>query len=225
MKEKIALFDFCETLANFQTADPYVDFVRQNHSNPRMKFWHFFHKIAIKLKIVSILYRLFPDSSPNKRFILKQLSGLSYDVLEKDAQCYYEMQIKPNLIPRIISELKALKEEGYRIMLVSGGYNLYLKFFARDFGIHQDDIESTIIDFDSRNRCKGTFKGKDCLGNEKLKRLNHRFPEREGLFFYAYSDSESDMPFLKWADKGFVVRNVNTPKWDNNNLFGEILWQ
>ena len=25
---KVALFDFCETIANFQTADAYVDFVR-----------------------------------------------------------------------------------------------------------------------------------------------------------------------------------------------------
>ena len=33
--KKIALFDFCETIANFQTADAFVDFVRFNENKKK----------------------------------------------------------------------------------------------------------------------------------------------------------------------------------------------
>ena len=139
---KVALFDFCETLANFQTADAYVEFVKTHCANHKSKllFREKVYKILKKNRVVSILTRLFPQRSINKRLICFQLRGLNYYDMDRLAKDYYDDIIKPNLIMPVVDELVELKKENYRIILVSGGYDIYLKYFAAEYGINEKDI-------------------------------------------------------------------------------------
>lgn len=223
-KEKVALFDFCETLVNFQTADAYVNYTRLHYGKFRMSFWHLVHLLVSKLRVISFLEFLFPKSSINKRIILRQLSSESFEKLDKVASEYYLNQIRPNLIRSVVNEMVRLKNEGYRVMLISGGYYIYLKYFAYEFGIKEDDIIATRLRF-INGKCAGTFEGKDCLFEEKTTRLNFLFPNKDSYFFQAYSDSKSDCPMLDWADRGVVVRNISAKKWDINNQYKEIIWE
>ena len=56
---KIALFDFCETLANFQTADAYVKYVISKDYIKINKGFNYYLQIFLsKLKISSVLFHL-----------------------------------------------------------------------------------------------------------------------------------------------------------------------
>ena len=219
--KKIALFDFCETIANFQTADAFVDFVRFNENKKSIKQWKRLHSILKRTKIVKILSLLFPQHSINKRIYAMQLRGLSYDRLNELAKDYYKQVICQNLIPDVLNELIKLRNEGYRILLVSGGYDLYLNYFAEDYSINSKDVISTKFYFKG-GICTGMFDGKDCMGKEKVIRLNQHII-KDRYYSIAFSDSKSDIPMLDWADEGIVIRKSSNNKW--NKKYKEIIWK
>ena len=219
---KLALFDFCETLVDFQTADRYVEFALKNLT-PRPHYYY--SKVLSFLQHKGIIWRvskIFPTASLNKRLVLRQLNGISESKLKQLAKDYYELELKPHFITKTIEELKIRQEKGYRIVLLSGGYDIYLKCFAEDFGIAEEDIISTKIKF-NRGCCTGSFEGIDCQWEHKIELLNRCF-KRDTLESVAYSDSKSDIPMLSWANEGIVIRRKGAPKWDMNNQFNEIIW-
>ena len=207
---KVALFDFCETIANFQTADAYVDYVRNNSRRSSSRIYKIIHTILAKTRVIKLLSILLPKSSINKRIYALQLRGIPSSELDFLGKGYYEDIIRPNLIHPVIEELKRLQEKGYRIVLVSGGYDLYLKYFANEYGISNNDLICTNFIF-SKGVCTGRFLGKDCLYEEKVRRLNLKMKSNQRGSI-AFSDSQSDAPMLEWADEGIVVRNVNKNK-------------
>ncbi len=220
MNEKVALFDFCETLVDFQTADAYVDFVRRKIRSRRMLRLETVQKTLNRVKFIKILEKLFPGHSINKRIKLFQLKGLSKDVLVKCAEEYYSQKIKPHFIGEMIDVMKSLKADGYYVGLVSGGYGIYLQYFCKEYGL--DFLISSNIEINN-NVCTGRFDGLDCMNENKTYLLNRTFnkiPDDS----VAYSDSQTDIPFLQWAKKGVVVSREKTQKWSVNNNFEEIIW-
>lgn len=221
-KLKIALFDFCETLANFQTADAFVQFVRESSNSPRMQRKEIFRQTLYKTRIISILMRLFRKSSINKRLILWQLKGFRESELERLAESYYYTKVKPNLISPVIKELIRLQMNGWRIVIVSAGYEIYLKYFCHDYCISEKNLISVKIKFTNRI-CDGCFDGGDRLW-DKTQKLDQIY-SKEKIESIAYSDSISDLPLLTWANKGVVVRRHDKKSWSEKYNFKEIIWQ
>lgn len=57
----------------------------------------------------------------------------------------------------------------------------------------------------------GKFSGENCRGEEKVRRLKAEFDiDRIDEF---YSDSVSDLPLAKIADKAFLIKNGTPEKW------------
>lgn len=224
-KIKVAIFDFCETLVNFQTADRFVEFVIKRYPCFYSSLFRHIYHICFCLGIVSYIERRYPSLSFSKRFVLYMLKGYSKTLLDKAAKEYYYEVIKPNLITRLITELKEKQNNDFIIYIVSGGYSTYIKYFAEDFGINSTHIISTRIKFE-KNRCTGTFDGPDCMNKEKVLLLNKLFGDMSNIFSIAYSDSSSDIPMLEWATEGVVVRKKgDLVKNFNNNRFRQIVWE
>jgi len=221
---KVALFDFCETLVDFQTADAYVHYVREITGNKRMLRLNIVHSILIRIKVIRLLSLIFRYSSINKRIILYQLKGFTQQELDRYAEQYYANRIKPKLNKLLIKELILKQQEGYTIVLVSGGYDIYLKFFSVEFNI--DGLISTKIRF-KNNKCTGKFDGIDCLWDNKITLLENYFKGQQidKQKSYAYSDSKSDLPLLRWVNNGVVVRKDMPSKWALKEGFCQIVWK
>jgi phosphoserine phosphatase len=135
---KIAFFDFCDTLVNFQTADAFVDFVRKTEANFSMRFLNDLLYFLRKVKITVIFHKLFPDLAIEKRIKLLQLRGLTYAELNKLASLYYQELIRPNIIPPTVAEIQRLYQLGYEICLVSAGYSIiYSTLFQQKLHINK----------------------------------------------------------------------------------------
>ena len=119
-KEKIALFDFCETLVSFQTADAFVRFVGEATGSARVSRMLRIHHFLDRKGIIGRLYKLFPESSPGKRLVARGLKGFREDALDELAGRYYAQRLRPALIPEVVGRLRSLQRDGWRIVLVSG---------------------------------------------------------------------------------------------------------
>ena len=220
---KIALFDFCETIVKFQTADAFVHYIRNRSNDRRMNFINKTHSFLIKSRILAILENIFPKSSLNKRLLLYQLKGFPKSKLRHFAKLYYYNKIKQAFIEPILLELTKKKEEGYRIIIVSGGYDIYLNYFVEEFKL--DGLISTQIKFNKSDICMGEISGIDCLWGNKVTLLESFFSQEniDMSNSVAYSDSFTDIPMLNWVQNGIVVSNNNVEKWMKK--YKIILWE
>lgn len=216
---KVALFDFCETIANFQTADAYVRYV-QSHSKPTNLYVRYAHAIMARLRIMSIWRRLQPKGSIDKRLMLLQLRGRTYNEMDSLAKEYYENQIKPNMISPVLSELDRLKAEGYACYVVSAGFDIYLKYFCEEFGI--DGLLCTKIEF-QKNICTGRFDGQDCMFEYKIDYINSTIKGDKNKW-YAFSDSITDLPMLELVGNPVVVSRGQSQEWAENRKYKQIIW-
>lgn len=216
-KDKIALFDFCETIANFQTGDAFIHYVCNREKSIKLNLKKWFIRKTNKLK-----YK-FNKKYNGKETVLSLLKGFTYEKLNKYALAYYVEKVRPNFIPEVMSELLRLKTEGYRIYVISGGYDLYLKYFVEEYQL--DGFFSTNIKF-KNNICVGCFDGIDCMKENKITILNDFF-KNEPIKDYetiAYSDSPTDIPLLNYCKKAVVV----TPKdkcWADNTSYEKLVFK
>ena len=210
-EEKIALFDFCDTMINFQSADKYVRYVKAHvHNNARMRLSEVLRLFLMKTRLMRVLQAFSREGYVNKRMLLSQLRGLGARDMTGLAERFYRELICPNYVHEVIETLKRHKQEGYRLFIVSGGYDIYLKYVAEEFGF--EDVIATRLEFQD-GRFTGRYTGDDCMNENKVKMLREYFG-RESLRdcdSIAYSDSKSDIPLLRFCRRGVVVARKNCP--------------
>lgn len=220
--EKWALFDFCETLVNFQTADAFVYYVCEHSPNKHVRRWRKIYNMLRKIKLVAILERITRHKlSINKQLVLYSIKGQSETTIKRLAKDYYNECIVPNIIKDIFHRMKQCQHDGYKVMIVSGGYDVYIQHFVAEN--HLDGLLATQIAF-KKGFCTGRFKSEDCLRQGKIRYLNSSFQQKPD-FSVAYSDSRSDLPFLKWADESYVVSKNTSQFWTKENNLKEIIWE
>ncbi len=216
---KVALFDFCETIANFQTADAYVRYV-QSHSVPTNTGIRLLYNILNQSRILGVVRRLKPKGSVDKRFILKQMKGRTYEEMDRLAEDYYNNMIKPNMIEPVVTELRRLQSEGYGIYIISAGYDIYLKYFVQDFKV--DGLLSTKVEFKD-GVCTGRFDGQDCMFDYKIDYINTMIKGDHSQWL-AFSDSITDLPMLELVGNPVVISRGKSQTWAEKKGFKQIIW-
>ena len=205
-KRALYLFDFCDTLVSFQTANSYVQYVKKK-KDIQCRVMDFIVFIVKKIKLNRIIkIFLHNNMSLDKFILLYELKGISYEEMDLLAKEFYEKRIKKCLNKQIIDELLFAKSLGCTIGIISGGYDIYIKYFAKEFDI--PIVISSELNF-FNGFFSGKLKNKDCMGEEKVKKLLMFFNTRRlhNLFtrVVGYSDSDSDLPFLSLCDEKYVV--------------------
>lgn len=220
--EKICVFDFCETLVDFQTANAFVDFVRKRSGTIRMRLCESIYGILRKTKALKLMEHLSGYRySIGKRIKLYQLKGFRECDIEEMAKAFYVEMIHPHFIKESLSELERRRGDGFKVGLVSGGYGIYLKYFVKDFQL--DFLLSSNIAF-ANHRCIGKIAGNDCMRDNKVVALKEYF-DSNPLRSVAYSDSKADLPLLLWAREGVVLSRSRHQDWIDGYGFREIIWK
>jgi HAD superfamily hydrolase (TIGR01490 family) len=216
--KKLAIFDFCGTLISFQTADRYVQFcVERLQENKAVQRRHCMIRIMDKLRIFKI-YNHIRSNNWRKRMILWQLKGVSYETCDQLAKKYFEEELLPNVVQPLIEKLKAHLANGDRVCILSGGYDVYIKYFAHYFGV--EEIISSRIAF-SDGMCMGRMEGKDCMRKNKLEYIRPLIQNEKTI---CYTDSKSDLPLLELVDKPIVVSKGGHQKWAQERKYTQIIW-
>lgn len=214
MNRRLAIFDFCDTLTDFQTADRFVDFVLKGHRTPLVLLRDGLRAVFHRLRLLT--------GEKNKRAKLALLNGLPASLVQARARTYLDSVLLPRLRPEILEALFRHKRNGDYLVLASGGYDTYLNFFAERYGI--DRVVCTEIRF-SRGVCDGAINGADCMGAEKWRRIQsaiapHSFDLVDA---FAYSDSRSDMPMLAGVGHPVIVSRTPFVPWNPGNKFSVLV--
>ncbi len=223
MNRNFVVFDFCETLITFQTADRFVDFIIECEGYNKYRGLRKLTTWMVKFKLLAIIAKLYPELNLSKRLKLYQIKGLSRDFIKKYAEKYYYEILIKNRIDVLSELLINHKKNGDHILIVSGGYAPYIKYFSELHGVNS--YFATEIEFVDE-KVSGKFLGKDCLYQQKVKLIDF-YIKRNKIEFdesIAYSDSITDLPLLKWANSAYVVSKGQSQKWAKEYGFNEIVW-
>jgi HAD superfamily hydrolase (TIGR01490 family) len=211
--DKIALFDFCDTMVDFQTGNAFSKYVIAHGKIKTVR--------RLVYKVKHIWYKHILGKDLEKPLLLQCCRGISREKMEQMALNYYYEIVRPHLIKATMDKLLEYQQKGYKIYIVSGGFDLYIKYFAQEFNV--DGVFSTQVGFEN-NVCTGKYDGVDCMGDNKIKILQDYF-HTTTIDGVAFSDSITDMPLLKFVKTGFAVgTNLDYLKWAKDNNLKTLIY-
>ena len=210
-KTKIAIFDFCGTIVDFQSADAFVEYVVAKQPSKRSVRIEKIRRFLYKTRIMTIFGLL--KISLNKKMIALKLKNISADKVEKLARDYYEEVIKKHYISYTLECLERCKSENMHIILISAGYKQYLDYVAKD--LFFDYLISTRL-IRTKNVMNGKI-SKDVIGKRKkvllYKYLNSKFGHGNYQIEFSISDAKSDFPVLMISKEAIVMSKMSKQKW------------
>lgn len=194
-----AFFDFDDTL------------IDTNSSKIGFK-WLYDNKLIskgflLKTVIFGTLYkfRIISDQTMANSLI-KFYKNRKLEFFEKQAVDFYEILIKPRLVPKMVRKVQEHKNRGHHLVIVSGSIRYYLEPVAEDLDF--DNIISTDLEIGSDGVLTGRPIGKICL-NEYKRELAENLAKQEDFDLsnsFAYGDNESDIPLLQMVGNPIAVQ-------------------
>jgi len=125
----------------------------------------------------------------------------------KYLESHADLVVGKNVYPQLLARVAQEKAAGYRHVMATASYRLYVEAIAKRLGF--DDVIATDLSTDSSGHVLAQIDGHNCHDVAKLE-LVKRWMERHGLaratcHIRAYSDHVSDAPLLNYADEPFAT--------------------
>ncbi|MFZ3588050.1 HAD family hydrolase [Bacillus sp. DJP31] len=124
----------------------------------------------------------------------------------------------------LVVKIREHKKKGDTIIILSGALHPFLKAFTSDLQLDVHVISTELL-FDHNGLCSGEI-GQIVNGNVKVEKLQEWTTQQEILTnsptneIWAYADSESDIPLLKYVTHPIVVN----PKEDMIKIAEQNKW-
>lgn len=206
MSKILVIFDFCDTIITGQSVSLFINYLYNKES--------IIKKYYLKARTKLNPFKL--DDINYKNHLLKPYKGLTKNELDIIGEEFYNNVLKSRFNKKVISKLKSHKKRNHKIIVVSGGFDVYLKHFAKEF---ETKLISTKLEFKD-NKFTGRLM-KQCLNENKIKMLESNFNLKNYDLkkSFAYSDSQSDKELLSLFGNVYVIKkkddalNWIKPKW------------
>lgn len=127
------------------------------------------------------------------------------------AEHYWRHTLPRHLIPAGLARLQAHLARGDRCVIVSRGYEVYLRPWAESLGIR--DVLATRLETGADGRLTGAMPEPSCDGEHKPARLLALLGPRAGYELHAYGDGPGDFALLAAADCAFVRQGREFQPW------------
>ncbi|MBP9119222.1 MAG: HAD-IB family phosphatase, partial [Ignavibacterium sp.] len=112
----------------------------------------------------------------------------------------FATKIIPGLIrPGAQKELDTLSQVGVTVVIVSASPENWVGKWSKR---NSFDCIGTVLDI-KNELITGKLVGKNCHGEEKVKRIKNRYNIGDYQAIYAYGDSKGDLPMLEIATDNF----------------------
>lgn len=202
-KPILAIFDFCDTIFDGQSATFFLDFLESKL--PIAK--------KIRAKIIKKTNKI--PSSDSKRYkekLMRVFYGIKKEEMDKYAAEFYSSIVANRLHKSVIEALLGHQKSGHIIVVVSGGFEVYLRYFTKSYGI--DYLISTKLKF-KNGVFTSKIAGDECLGSKKVELLGNELNlsnyDLEKSF--CYSDNRSDMPLFSLVGSKIVIKKAQNTDW------------
>jgi HAD superfamily hydrolase (TIGR01490 family) len=220
----LAIYDMDKTVTRRATYNGFLLHMAMNKSP-----WRLF--LSPLLPIGLLLYYLkIWDRGRLKQFSQMLLIGHRVPV-EKFArylESHADLVVGKNVYPQLLARVAEEKAAGYRHIMATASYRLYVEAIAHRLGF--EVVIATNLATNSSGHVLARIDGHNCYDAAKLDKVK-QWMEDEGLkreecHIRAYSDHVSDAPLLTYADEAFAT-NPHAPlaEMARANGWGIIDWR
>ena len=217
---RVAVYDMDRTITRSGTYSGFLIHVAR-----RRQQWRLFLLPLVGLAGAAYSLRLI-DRSRLKAINLRLLVGRRFRRAEIAplAESYADKVVAKGLHPAALDQIAADREAGYRLLLATASFHLYVDAIARRLGI--DDVLATRLDEpDGADHIHARLAGDNCYGDAKFARISDWLAAneitRDVAHVRAYSDHVSDHPMLRFADEAVAT----TPSRRLKLLAPQMGWQ
>jgi HAD superfamily hydrolase (TIGR01490 family) len=128
------------------------------------------------------------------------------------AKDYVENELIAKENKKVVKQLLWHKKQGHIVVIVSGGFNEYINYYAKKYDV--DHVIATELEI-SNGKFTGKISGIDCMGINKIEKLKNSISLNEYDLenSYAYSDHISDIPLLSLVGNGVGVDFGQDTRW------------
>jgi HAD superfamily hydrolase (TIGR01490 family) len=199
----LAIYDMDKTITRRATYNGFLLHMALNKSPWRLL-------LAPFLPVGLALYALkIWDRSQLKQFSQILLIGrrVPRAHFAKYLESHADLVVGKNVYPQLLARVAEEKAAGYRHVMATASYRLYVEAIAKRLGF--DDVIATDLSTDSSGHVLARIDGHNCYDAAKLE-LVQRWMDSHGLerahcHIRAYSDHVSDAPLLNFADEPFAT--------------------
>lgn len=190
-QEKLALFDFDDTLCRGDSIVPYLVYCIRHGLAPAGQLWK-----AIRAYFIQ---RNHPElAAGSKSTTLSFIRGRTPEEMDEVARGFFREVLAPRFFAQGQAELVRLHQEGYRIVIISASADVYMRVLPEFMPV--DAVISTTCALDTEGRYTGEVCA-NCKGDEKPVRLASWLAAQgmtmDAAASRAYGDSPSDTPMLR----------------------------
>ena len=217
---RVAMYDMDRTITRSGTYSGFLIHVARRRQQWRLLFLPL---VGLAGAVYSL--RLI-DRSRLKAINLRLLVGKRFRRAEIAplAESYADKVVARGLHPAALDQIAVDREAGYRLLLATASFHLYVDAIARRLGI--DDVLATRLDEpDGADHILARLAGDNCYGDAKFARISDWLAAnditRDAAHVRAYSDHVSDHPMLRFADEAVAT----TPSRGLKKLAPTMGWQ
>lgn len=201
---KIAAFDFDGTITY---KDTLFDFIVYNYGSRGLLCCIIRNIFNLCLYAIGLR----SNSKAKEKLLATMLRGASIEEFKTMCENYSLKRVPQIIRKKTIEKINLHTAKGDTLVIVSASPEDWIKPWAMKNGF--SNVLATQIE-KKDGVLTGSFASKNCYGEEKVNRLATEFPYREDIEITAYGDSNGDIPMLKFANEGFLIKNN---KWQKFN--------
>jgi HAD superfamily hydrolase (TIGR01490 family) len=196
----VAVFDLDGTITRRDAYLGFLLFYLRHH--PRR--WH----RALMTAAAGALFGVgFLGHDAMKRTALRLvLGGAERSHLERWSARFVDRQAAALVRPGALTRIAAHRRAGDELLLATASLDLYAEPLAQRLGF--TCVVSTRAAWTADARISGELEGGNLRGAQKLAAIEKALANNSGdeaAFVIAYADHHSDLPLLRWADRGVAV--------------------
>ena len=196
MKKKIAFFDFDGTIT---TKDTLLEFIKFSRGNLFFYFGFFLNSpwlLAYKLKVIS-------NQIAKQRVLRFFFGGMPLQRFQEECD-RFSKELLPQLIrPKALEEIERLRGNAVSIVIVSASPRNWISSWADLIRAELIATRLQISENQGVSKLTGKIDGKNCYGEEKVRRIREAFPLSEYEEIYTYGDTRGDLPMLALGNRPF----------------------
>jgi phosphatidylglycerophosphatase C len=192
VKKGIAFFDFDGTITTKDTLLEFIKFAKGKPAFYRGFLYNIFYLLAYKVKLIS-----------NQRAKEKVLSYFFKNTSVNDFE-KLTVDFSKNKLPSLLrsgaeQEILKLQNDNFIVVIVSASPENWIRHWCKERNLILIATELEIMD----GRISGKISGKNCHGQEKVRRILEKYAMEEYEEIYVYGDTKGDLPMLGLATKPF----------------------
>ena len=192
-----AIFDFDGTLLH---GDSFISFARRSLTKRRL----FIGAVMALPWLIAWKLRIISSSAAKMKLFGFWYKGTPLETFDRWGK-EYASYIDTHTIPETKDALRTHLEAQDRVYIISASLRNWIAPWAEAQGnVH---VIATMPETDSSNRLTGRFDGLNCLGEEKVRRLEADTGFDPSLPLAVYTDSLSDLPLIRLSSRTIIVKS------------------